>query len=455
MPRATLLMLMSLRCVAAGPRLSGPTTDLGGARGLTTDLSGDTTRLGVTTSDLSVRKGRKWLLQPTSLVARRGRLTAVIGPSGCGKSTLLRALVKADAPSVTTSGAVLKDGDEAVGGLRRGDAGFLTQESDLFSMLTVKETVDFAYRMRGLTNTSNLVDASLLHFGLSHVSKRRVGEAGKKNAISGGERRRLCVAVELALCEAVELFACDEPTSGLDSVAAERVCKTLHDFARSNDVSVVASLHQPSSKVWLSFVDDVVVLARGGRVVYSGSVADAVRAFERLYGKKLPPHTNPAEWLLDLVVSADDGDTGPPVRATKGETAGRRGVRRRGVKRAGLLTRLRLLIVRAAKQVGRDARVHVLRFVASAGLAWFLADKYGDDADANSASRIADRVALLTFSAISMAMLPLMRALDLFAKEKHVVDRERKKASSDSRWKTRLGRRGLGRRGPRRVITES
>ena len=64
---------------------------------------------------------------------------------------------------------------------------------------------------------------------------------------------------------------------------------------------LVASLHQPSSKIWLTHIDAVVLLAPGGTVAYAGSTEDAPRFVKRVTGEALPPHTNPAEWLLEIV----------------------------------------------------------------------------------------------------------------------------------------------------------
>ena len=74
--------------------------------------------------------------------------------------------------------------------------------------------------------------------------------------ISGGERKRLSIAVELVAYPSV-LFL-DEPTSGLDSKIAADVCQILKDVAQTG-CTVVASIHQPSSEVFTA-PDEAAVL---------------------------------------------------------------------------------------------------------------------------------------------------------------------------------------------------
>lgn len=65
-----------------------------------------------------------------------------------------------------------------------------------------------------------------------------VGDALKKG-ISGGERKRLCVAMELITKP--RLLFLDEPTSGLDSVTSLELCKTLKGEQHSEQKSILVS----------------------------------------------------------------------------------------------------------------------------------------------------------------------------------------------------------------------
>ena len=71
-----------------------------------------------------------------------------------------------------------------------------------------------------------------------------------RRSISGGERKRLCVASELLSNPSI-VFA-DEPTSGLDSFMAKAVCDQLSVLAAAG-CTVVCTIHQPSSSCFALF----------------------------------------------------------------------------------------------------------------------------------------------------------------------------------------------------------
>jgi len=89
----------------------------------------------------------------------------------------------------------------------------------------------------------------------------------------------------------------DEPTSGLDSAASAEVMSFLKAVAKEHRLIVIASIHQPSAKVYNMF--DQLVLLSGGRTAYAGPLDMVERYFQNL-GLPLPNHINPAEHLLDL-----------------------------------------------------------------------------------------------------------------------------------------------------------
>ena len=78
----------------------------------------------------------------------------------------------------------------------------------------------------------------------------------------------------------------------------------VRELAVSEHLIVLATIHQPSTRIYLGF--DRVMLLSEGRVAFSGRADAAVAHFEGL-GHALPPLTNPADWLLDLV-NADFAD---------------------------------------------------------------------------------------------------------------------------------------------------
>jgi len=163
---------------------------------------------------------------------------------------------------------------------------------------------------------------------LHQCAHTRVGDAELKG-ISGGEKRRLSLGVQLLADPAVCLL--DEPTTGLDAFTARHVVQTLQQLAHkyvshcyccrflclalcqtagvettcfltsysfvpifisvqqflcSRGRTVVVSIHQPRYDVF-ALLDDVILLARG-RLVWSGNSADMLKHFSAL-GHPCPP----------------------------------------------------------------------------------------------------------------------------------------------------------------------
>merc|ERR1711871_1802883 len=95
---------------------------------------------------------------------------------------------------------------------------------------------------------------------------------------SGGEKKRTSIAIEMLKEPSILLL--DEPTSGLDSAMAAALAQALRNVARMEDVTVVTSLHQPSSSVF-SELDNVMFLC-DGHTVYQGPPAAALPYFASL-----------------------------------------------------------------------------------------------------------------------------------------------------------------------------
>jgi ABC-type multidrug transport system ATPase subunit len=105
------------------------------------------------------------------------------------------------------------------GALPKNLVGVVWQEDLLLPNLTVRETVRFAARLKSPSGTSDkdvdlLVDETLSQLGLDGVKDSLIGvsSGGVGRGISGGERKRVSVAVELVAKPSVLLL--DEPTSG-------------------------------------------------------------------------------------------------------------------------------------------------------------------------------------------------------------------------------------------------
>lgn len=240
----------------------------------------------------------------------RGQVLGLLGPSGSGKTTLLNALAAMQNGHSTFTGALLLDGHAVPANYRR-LAAYVQQDDTLFATLTVRECLTYSAHLRlplAMTALAKnaMVDRVLMELNLSHLGNARIGVVGGSTTdrgISGGERRRVSIGMELVTSPSILIL--DEPTSGLDSSSAYAVVKVIQDLAR-HDRIVILSIHQPSARAF-ALLDQILVLAHG-HLVYSGSPADAKRHFVDL-GYSCPANDNVADFLLDV---ASDPDRPPP-----------------------------------------------------------------------------------------------------------------------------------------------
>jgi len=149
--------------------------------------------------------------------AKPGRMLAIMGPSGAGKSTLLHALagrVK-DSPKLRLQGLRYVNGHPVCEDCML-PAAFIEQEAVFFPHMTVRETLNFRVELKLGKQSSKavrdeLVDELMEQVGLSKSADTIVGD-NKVRGISGGERKRLSIAVEMI--SSPSLVFLDEPTSG-------------------------------------------------------------------------------------------------------------------------------------------------------------------------------------------------------------------------------------------------
>lgn len=119
-----------------------------------------------------------------------------------------------------------------------------------------------------------------------------MGSALKK-VISGGERKRTAIGVELITEPNVVLL--DEPTSGLDSFTAVKIVKILRKLAREQGKTICATIHQPSSQAFAFF--DRLILMCDGNIVYQGDATESTDYFKSL-GYQVRRFDNPADVFM-------------------------------------------------------------------------------------------------------------------------------------------------------------
>ena len=151
--------------------------------------------------------------------AEPSELTALMGPSGAGKTTLLN-IMRGTAEGKITAGEVLANGSPIDPHKLKLVSNLIPQDDVLFPSLTVRQQLHYAAQLRcsgTAEDRSNIVSELIARLSLTACADTLTGSTLVRG-ISGGQRKRLSIALELLTFPSV-LFV-DEPTSGLDSKTA-------------------------------------------------------------------------------------------------------------------------------------------------------------------------------------------------------------------------------------------
>jgi ABC transport system ATP-binding/permease protein len=254
--------------------------------------------IGICALNLACDAGPVWkprrLLGGVSIMVEPGTMLALMGPSGAGKTTLLRILAGQSRPQ--TGGQVLYDEVELYDHYDqiRSTLGYVPQEDILHPQLTVKEALFYSARLRLPADCSSReirrrVGEMIDKLGIANQADVMIGSA-EKRGISGGQRKRVNLAMELLPDPAVLLL--DEPTSGLSSADAEKVVRSLRALADEGR-TILVTIHQPATHIYemfdqMAFVDNDTVRRspapppQPGRLIFFGPARDAPGYFQRL-----------------------------------------------------------------------------------------------------------------------------------------------------------------------------
>ncbi|CAH1397760.1 unnamed protein product [Nezara viridula] len=211
-----------------------------------------------------------------------GQLTAILGPSGAGKTTLLNAI-----SGFRRSGM---SGKLSVGCR----SCYIAQEDVLAPMMSAGELMEFAAKLK-LPSSYNYKQRTTVVEELLHTLGLEDCFDTRTENLSGGQRRRLSIALELINNPPI-LFL-DEPTSGLDTVAAAQIIRLLNKLSRAGR-TIVCTIHQPSASLFELF-DRVYVMAQG-RCIYQGGSSAHLLYYLAANGFVCPTHYSIADYVIEL-----------------------------------------------------------------------------------------------------------------------------------------------------------
>ena len=240
---------------------------------------------------ITVRFGKREILNDISADIAGGRITAVMGPNGCGKTTLLRCVGGLMQP---TGGDVLID-DNPVGSYSARalaqKVAFVRQQAqtDLdFSAFEIVLMGRNPYQKR-LQNESkadwDIVEQCMRQTNTWHL------RFAKPNQMSGGELQRVMIA--RALAQQTPVLLMDEPVSNLDIAHQLEIMRLLRN-AKEKTILIVI----PDLNLALQFCDDL-MLFHGGSLLYQGPIAGGLTPenIREVYG--VPSHAAEGRIIYD------------------------------------------------------------------------------------------------------------------------------------------------------------
>ncbi|XP_034681072.1 ABC transporter G family member 11-like [Vitis riparia] len=261
----------------------------------------------VTWKELSVTvsNGSKFILQGLTGYAQPSQVLAIMGPSGSGKSTLLDALAGRLDSRTRHTGEILINGRKQWSAY--GTMAYVTQDDTLTWTLTVREAVFYSAQLQlpksmSISEKKERSETTIREMGLQDSMDTRIGGWGSKG-LSGGQKRRVSICIEILTRP--KLLFLDEPTSGLDSAASYFVMRRIVDLAQQNGMTIIASIHQPSSEVFELFPN--LCLLSSGRTIYFGP-SHCANEFFALNGFPCPALQNPSDHYLRTINTDFDED---------------------------------------------------------------------------------------------------------------------------------------------------
>lgn len=357
-----------------------------------------------------------------------GGFWAIMGSSGSGKTTLLSTLSRRlDTAFMSIEGDIRLNGKEYTTHILKEMSAYVMQDDLVHADLTVMETISYAAQLRlprkmNKKDREDRVQEVLEMMGILHCKNTIVGNTIRKG-ISGGERKRLCIAMELL--SHPKLLFLDEPTSGLDSSTSLAICRTLHHISSTGECTVICTIHQPQQKIFELF--DNLILMKKGVIVYQGSAFKSLKYFENL-GAPVPPGENPADHILvqispsaeELSKTSQQGQFIVPIDLTLGLDKPLF-VNEKGI---SWFTQLTILLRRNIQTYLRRYDIIFMNLLVTLILATFVSQGIWKSIGTSQKS-IATRAPSLFFACVTQGIVASLQNVNNFPSERALVLRER------------------------------
>ena len=252
--------------------------------------------------DVSIRYGRRAVLDSVSFSVRKGSVYAMLGRNGAGKSSLVRALLGVQRPEkgrITTFG--LSAWDDRVAVMAR--IGFVPEEADVEKQMSVGQLIDF---QRAIYSRW---DESVINRRLERLA---IGRRRSFKTLSKGESRQ--VLFTLALATKPDLLILDDPTLGLDAVSRKEFYDEFLGELAERRTTTFITTHDLSG---VEGIADRIGILGGGRLLLDEDLESVKRRFRKIRrvasaapaSGNLLHATRWGEWVEEVVDDFDSGQT--------------------------------------------------------------------------------------------------------------------------------------------------
>ncbi len=245
------------------------------------------------TRDLVKRYGGRAVVDHVSFQIGQGEIVGLLGPNGAGKTTSFRMTIGMINPD---EGRVIFNGQDVTDlpmykRVQLG-MGYLSQESSVFTGLTVEENLLAILETLNIPEDEQIARCEHLleQFGLTLVREQYA------RTLSGGEKRKLEIARALVIEPTLILL--DEPFSGVDPKAVEDLQREIIRLKREHNIAILLTDHNVRETLR---VTDRAYIIHEGRLMASGKPSELVRS-DLVRKTYLGDHFDPEEFDRQLVV---------------------------------------------------------------------------------------------------------------------------------------------------------
>ena len=219
---------------------------------------------------ISLKFGRKTILDNLNLQLNSGQILGLLGPNGVGKSTifnLITGLISPDFGSISINSEIVNN-YPIYQRTQKFKIGFVPQHGGYFHELTVFENLKAIAEIT-LDNTS--IRNEKINLLISKFELDAVRDI-KAKLLSGGQKKKLVIAISLIADPKILLL--DEPFAALDVMTIKTLQEIIVNLQSNNNISIILCDHQ--ARDLLACVDTAAIV-HNGKVVAHGTPTNLIQ----------------------------------------------------------------------------------------------------------------------------------------------------------------------------------